>query len=254
MSRKNILRISYKVLAVALTLYAIVFGMITRLPDLPPLQQSSRNVFFHVPMWFAMMTLMGISLYHSIRLLRMLDPEYETSENPLYADTKAREAAGVGVIFNVLGLITGIIWSRVSWAEDRPASEFSTWWAWDPIQVGALVTLLIYLAYFLLRNSLAEPENRAKVSAVYNIFAFATLIPLFFIIPRMFEGLHPTAGKGSFIFDKSQISTEFRVILYPGMLGFILLGVWIYELRSRLETVRLRFEEKQAEKEYKKHT
>lgn len=251
MSQKSILRISYKVLAIALILYAVVFGMVTRLPDLPPLQQSSRNVFYHVPMWFAMLTMMGISLYHSIRLLRMLDPEYESQESPLYADAKARESAAVGVVFNILGLVTGIIWSRVSWAEDRPASEFSTWWAWDPIQVGALVALLIYLAYFLLRNSFTEPENRAKVAAVYNIFAFATLIPLFFIIPRMFEGLHPTAGKGSFIFDKSQISNEFRMILYPGMLGFILIGVWIFELRSRLEMIRLKLEEKLAEREYK---
>lgn len=254
MNQKSILRISYKVLAVALILYAVVFGMVSRLPDLPPLQQSSRNVFYHVPMWFAMLTMMGISLYHSIRLLRMLDPEYESKENPLYADAFAREAASIGVVFNILGLVTGIIWSRVSWAEDRPGTEFSTWWAWDPIQVGALVALLIYLAYFLLRNSFTEPESRAKVAAVYNIFAFATLIPLFFIIPRMFEGLHPTAGKGSFIFDKSQISNEFRMILYPGMLGFILIGVWIYELRSRLETVRLKLEEKLAEKEFRKNT
>lgn len=251
MDRKSVLRISYKALAILLLLYAIAYGMTAKLPDLPPLQQSSRNIFYHVPMWFAMLTMMGISLYYSIRLLRILDPEYETDENPLLADARAREAAAVGVVFNILGLVTGIIWSRVSWAEDRPASEFSTWWAWDPIQIGALIALLIYLAYFLLRNSFTEPENRGKVAAVYNIFAFVTLIPLFFIIPRIFEGLHPTAGKGSFIFDKSQISNEFRMILYPGMLGFILLGVWVYEIRSRLEIVRIRLEEKFAEKEYR---
>ena len=197
------LRISYKILGVGLVLYAIIYGLTSTLPDLAPLQQSSRNMFFHVPMWFAEVTLMAISLYHSVRLLRLLDPDLERVENPLIADAKAREAAAVGLLFNFLGLVTGIIWSRVSWAEDRPATEFSTWWIWDPIQVSALVTFLIYLAYFLLRASFAEPEGRAKVAAVYNIFAFAVLIPLFFIVPRYFEGLHPTDGKGSFIFDKS---------------------------------------------------
>ncbi|MEZ4849386.1 MAG: cytochrome c biogenesis protein CcsA [Bacteroidia bacterium] len=250
MDTRDTLRVVYKILGVGLVLYALIRGMTATLPDLAPLQQSSRNIFYHVPMWFAMVTLMAISLYHSIRLLRLLDPELERVENPLIADAKAREAALTGVLFNLLGLVTGIIWSRVSWAEARPANEFSTWWIWDPIQVCALVAFLIYLAYFLLRASFAEPEGRAKVAAVYNIFAFAVLIPLFFIVPRYFEGLHPTDGQGSFIFDKSQISNQFRVILYPGMLGFILIGIWVYELRSRLETVRLTHESIQADLEY----
>ncbi|TAE47517.1 MAG: ABC transporter permease [Bacteroidetes bacterium] len=246
MKRKEVLRTGYKIAGVLLVLYALVVGMTITLPDLKPLMQSSRNIFFHVPMWFATITLMSISLYHSVRLLRLLDPDLDAAEYPLISDVKAEEAARIGVIFNGLGLLTGIVWSRVAWAEDRPGNEFSTWWAWDPIQVCALIALLIYLAYFLLRSSFAEPVQRARISAVYNIFAFAALIPLYFIIPRMFEGLHPTAGKGSFIFDRSQISNEFRIILYPGMIGFILISVWIYELRSRLGLLRLRLEDRQA--------
>ncbi len=250
MSQNTLLRIGYKALAVVLLVYALVAGLSMTLPDLPPLAQSSRIMFYHVPMWFAMQVLMGISLVYSIRLLRSLDPDLPRQAAPLLLDAKAAEAARAGVIFNVLGLATGSVWSRVAWGEELPASDFSAWWAWDPIQVCALIALLIYLAYFLLRSSFAEPEQRAKVAGVYNIFAFATLIPLFFIIPKMYDGLHPTAGKGSFIFDKSQISNEFRMILYPGMLGFILLGVWLFELRSRLAALRLRLDDREAERAY----
>lgn len=245
------LGIGYKVLAVLLVSYALIYGFTAQLPELPNLQQSARNIFYHVPMWFTVITLMAISVVESVRVLRLLDPDHTSEENFLARDIRARESARLGVVFNILGLLTGMVWSRVAWAEDRPAAELSTWWVWDPIQVCALIALLIYAAYFLLRSSFTDAEQRAKISAVYNIFAFATLIPLFFVIPRMYEGLHPTAAKGSFIFDKSQISNEFRMILYPGMLGFILLSVWAYSVRARLELVKLRLEEWYAEKRYR---
>ncbi len=251
MKLNQVLQVGYKILAVTLVLFALIVGLTAKVPELPNLQQSARNIFYHVPMWFTVITLMSISVVESVRVLRLLDPDNESQENPLTRDLRARESARLGVVFNILGLLTGIVWSRVAWAEDRPAAELSTWWAWDPIQVCALIALLIYAAYFLLRSSFSEPEQRAKIAAVYNIFAFAALIPLFFVIPRMYEGLHPTAGKGSFIFDKSQISNEFRMVLYPGMLGFILLSVWAYQVRTKLELLQLRLENWYSEKLYR---
>lgn len=242
---------AYKIVAVILVVYSLVYGMISELPDLGGLAQSSRNLFYHVPMWFATMTLAGVSLFFSLQYLRKTDPDKPAIEDALYADIKAREAAKVAAVFNSLGLATGIIWQRVTWGADLGSGNFSAWWAWDPVQVCALVALLIYLAYFLLRSSFAEPDKRARMAAVYNIFAFASLIPLFFIIPKMLPGLHPTAEKGSFIFDRSQINSAFRIILYPGMLGFVLLSVWVYELRMRLELVKYRYDELIADRLFK---
>ena len=252
MKNNPILKNSYKFLAIGLLLYAIIYGMLVEMPYNPIWGQSSRAIFYHVPMWFAMLVLMGISVWHSVRLLRALDPDAEINLNPLYLDIKAKEAARVGVFFNILGLLTGIVWSRVTWNENIPGNEFAAWWGWDPIQVCALVSLLIYAAYFLLRSSFSEDEARAKVSAVYNIFAASTLIPLFFVVPRVLEGLHPTAGKGSFIF-KGGITTEIRMILYPGLIGFICLGIWLYNLRHRTGTLSMRIEEMLAERSYQKN-
>lgn len=226
--------------------YALVAGMLVRMPYNPQMMQSWRNLFYHVPMWFALLTLMGISLYHSIRLLRSLDPDAPAGGAPLIHDARAAEAARIGVLLNCMGLATGIIWSRVTWGENMDDGNLSAWWGWDPIQVCALISLLIYGAYYLLRSSFSEPLQRARVAAVYNIFAFATLIPLYFIIPRMLDGLHPTAGKGSFIFNRGGVTPEMRAVLYPGMFGFILLSVWVYELRARMAVLQIRMEEKQA--------
>lgn len=253
MNTNSLLKNSYKFLGIALLLYGIIYGMIVEMPYNPIWGQSSRAIFYHVPMWFAMLVLMGISVWHSVKLLRALDPDAESTSNPLLLDIKAQEAARVGVFFNVLGLLTGIVWSRVTWNENIPGNEFAAWWGWDPIQVCALVSLLIYLAYFLLRSSFSEEESRAKISAVYNVFAASTLIPLFFVVPRILEGLHPTAGKGSFIF-KGGITTEIRLILYPTLIGFICMGIWLYNLRQRTGSLSLRIDELLADRSYQQTT
>ena len=223
MDTKFMIRNLYKGFAIILILYGLIAGITVTLPDQGSLLQSSRNIFYHVPLWFAVVVMMGISVFQSVRYLRYTSPELDRMGDALLADKRAEESARVGSFFIILGLLTGIIWSRVTWGQNLPSSDFSAWWVWDPIQICALVGLLIYMAYFLLRSSFSEPEQRGRVSAVYNIFAFAALIPLFFIVPKMLEGLHPTAadseaGGGSFVV-KGKIDSTFRLVLYPTMIG-----------------------------------
>jgi heme exporter protein C len=195
-------------------------------------------------MWFTVVALMGISVGYSILFLQRADPDFDNSgkESLMYSDIKAVEAAKLGILYNVLGLVTGMIWARVTWSAHLPATALGAWWVWEPIQICAVVSLLVYGAYFLLRSSFSEPEQRAKVSAVYNIFAFVSLIPLYFIIPKMLPGAHPTAagsdqGGGSFIL-KGKLGGDFSLIFWPSIIGFILLAIWMWELRVRSETLR----------------
>jgi len=220
------LRIIYKALTIIVLTYVIVAGLTFSIPNIGGnIQQTSRNLFFHVPMWFSMYLMMGLSVYYSIR--------YMKNSLEIY-DWGARESAAIGVGYGLLGLTTGSVWSRVTWGELLPATDPTAWWAWDPKQTYALVAVLVYLAYFLLRNSIEINQQRAKVSAVYNIFAAASLVPLTLIIPRIVGGLHPGGDDGSPVFDSKDISNEYRMIFYPAIIGFMLLGLWIFELRMRV--------------------
>ena len=249
----KILNIGYKVLAVLLLAYILIYGLTVVVPAMPGLEESSRNLFYHVPMWFVVITLMTISVVQSVKFLRMSDPDRDAvSGVPLHADLKAREAARTGVLFALLGLITGTIWGRVAWKADYAWSDPAAWWTNDPIIICASISLLIYLAYFLLRSSFNDEEQKARISAVYNIFAFATLIPLYFIVPKILPGLHPTsadsdAGGGSFIFMREGIDNTYRMILYPAIIGFSLLGGWIYELRMRWAIAARRIDEQEMD-------
>lgn len=209
---------SLKILAVVFLFYVHIAGLLAGVPRLNILNETIRALYFHVPMWFGMVLLFLISLYYAFQYLRKPSPE---------TDRKSVEFANVGIVFGILGMITGMLWANFTWGLP---------WHGDPKQNGAAIALLVYLAYFVLRGSIENHEQRAKLSAVYNIFAFAALIPLIFIIPRLQDSLHPGSG-GNPGFNAYDLDNRMRMILYPAFIGWFLLGFWIATLRIRYKTL-----------------
>jgi len=207
----------WKILCVILLVYTILFGFLGHVPAKPILNETIRNLYFHVAMWFGMMVLFTVSVVYSIL--------YLSSNNPVH-DIYALEYAKGGILFGCLGLVTGSIWARFTWG---------AFWSNDPKQLLAAIALLIYFAYLILRNSMTDMDKRSRVSAVYNIFAYAMLFPTIFIIPRMVESLHP-GGMGNPALDTHDIDGRMRMVFWPGAVpGWTLLGVWIVTLRIRLQ-------------------
>lgn len=220
-----------KVTAVALLLYVHLAGMLGDVPRLHILNETIRALYFHVPMWFGMVALFLISVYHSIAYLNRPNPD---------TDRKAVEFANVGLVFGILGMITGMLWANYAWGSP---------WHGDPKQNGAAIALLVYMAYFVLRGSLENQEQRARLSSVYNIFAFAAMIPLIFIIPRMTSSMHPGSG-GNPGFNMYDLDNRMRLIFYPAVIGWILVGVWISTQRIRLK----RIQDQLSDLEYEKNS
>lgn len=210
------------VVAIWMTL-VISAGFLIYIPEIPILEQTARNIFFHVPMWMTMFVLFIISFWYSIKYLNTPDLEY---------DIKASSAASVGVAFGVCGLLTGSLWARFTWG---------SWWTFaEPKMNLAALALMIYVAYFVLRSAFDDRDKRAKLSAVYNIFAVTTIPFLLYVVPRQLTSLHPGAdGNPAF----SEITAdELRFVLYPAFIGFIALGYWIYDIHSRYNKVKLEVE------------
>ena len=185
-------------------------------PFLNILEETIRNLYFHVPMWFGMMFILLASVVFSVRVLR--NPTQEQF------DQKANAYALVGVVFGVLGVVTGAIWAKNTWG---------SYWSWDVKQNTSAVALLIYLAYFVLRGALDDADKRAKVSAIYNIFAFATLIPLLYVVPRLTDSLHPGMG-GNPAFSSYDLDSSMRLVFYPAILAWTGLGFWLANLWARM--------------------
>lgn len=200
--------------------------------------ESIRNLMWHVPMWFTMFALMFIAFIQSIKILNKSGREADLTKAVDFSvvknfDTKAASAAGTGLVFCILGLITGSIWARFTWG---------TWWTTDPQLNGAMVVFLVYLAYFILRNSVNDEEKRARLAAIFNIFAFILLVVLLMVMPRFAEGLHP--GKsGNPAFSKYDLDSSLRTVFYPAVAGYILLGYWLYNLNYRIKRLQQQHEE-----------
>lgn len=207
-----------KLLAVILLLYVHTAGLLADAPRLDILNETVRVINFHVPMWFGMCLLFTISLYYAIRYLRNPSADF---------DRRSVEFANVGIAFGILGLLTGMLWANYTWG---------TPWHGDPKQNGSAIALLVYMAYFVLRGSVDNQEQKARLSAVYNIFAFAAMVPLIFIIPRLQDSLHPGSG-GNPGFNAYDLDNRLRLVFYPAVIGWCVVGIWIATMRIRYRTV-----------------
>ena len=213
----------WKVVCTVLLMYTVIAGLLTDVPHLPILHETIRNLYFHVCMWFAMMILFTVSLAYSIRHLSGTKQAY---------DTIASEAANTGIFFGILGLVTGSIWARATWG---------TWWTNDVKLNGSAITMLTYFAYLVLRNAIPDEQKRGKVAAVYNIFAYVMMLVFIMIYPRMSDSLHPGNG-GNPGFGKYDIDNNMRLVFYPAVIGWTLLGVWIMTVRIRIQRIKNKFD------------
>jgi len=212
----------YKIAAVVLILYTLIWGLLNRVPRLDILNETIRNVYYHVPVWFAMLFMMTVSLVFSLRAL---------GANSTVNDAKAYNAAVVGFFFSIPGLLTGSVWARYTWG---------TWWTFqDPKLNGVAISILIYLAYFILRVSVDDEQKRARISAVYNVFAYVMMNVFIMILPRLVDSLHPGNG-GNPAFGKYDLDNNMRMVFYPAVIGWILLSYWLFELKNRITTIKVK--------------
>lgn len=214
----------WKITSVVLILYTLVWGMLNTVPHLDILNETIRNVYYHVPIWFAMIFQMGYSVVYAIKHL---------SKNDMQTDIVSNQAAQTGLFFAIPGLLTGSMWAKFTWG---------TWWTFeDPKLNGVAIAVLIYLAYFILRSSIIDELKRARIAAVYNIFAFVMMFVFIMILPRLTDSLHPGNG-GNPAFGKYDLDSNMRTVFYPAVIGWVMFSVWILDIKKRLATL-----------EYKKH-
>lgn len=209
----------WKILCILLLTATFTVGLLMPVPALNILNETIRNLFYHVPMWFGMMLLFGVSMVHAIRYLNTQD---------LKKDINSEQYAKVGVLFGCLGMVTGMEWARFTWGE---------FWSNDPKQLASAISLLIYFAYLVLRSAVPDYDKKAKIAAVFNIFAFFIMIPLIMVLPRLTESLHPGNG-GNPAF--SDLAPSMRPLFYVALSGWFMLGIWIATLGIRYKLLALK--------------
>lgn len=206
----------WKLLSIVLLSYAVVMGFLGTVPRLAILNETIRNLYFHVPMWFSMTLFLLVAAIYSAMFLAK--PTLQKNNTAYYFTV-------TGMVYGCLGLLTGMVWARFTWG---------TWWTTDPKLNAAAIGMLMYLAYLILRNAIEDQDKSARISAVYNIFAFPIFVSLIYIMPRLTDSLHPGNG-GNPGFNTYDRDREMNIIFYSAVIGFMLLGVWITTLQIRFQ-------------------
>lgn len=201
-------------MAIGLIFYSIIWGLLGDVPRRDILNETIRNLYFHVVMWFSMMSMMIVSLFYSVKYL---------SDNNLLTDRRASLFAEMGLVFATLGLLTGTVWAKFTWG---------AFWTNDPKLNGTAVTMLVYLAYFVLRGSLEDRDKKARIAGVYNIFAFVMMVVFIGILPRLSDSLHPGNG-GNPGFNQYDMDSKMRMVFYPAIIGWVLFGAWVVSIRNK---------------------
>ena len=132
------------------------------------------------------------------------------------------------MLFCVLATITGAIFSKQAWG---------AYWSWDPRQTTTLIVCFIYASYLALRSAIEDRETRARLSAIFGIFAFFS-VPLSYLSTRLWFSLHPTiiTSKGM------ELEKDMQIALLVMIIGMLFLYVGLLSLSSRIK--KLEREEK----------
>lgn len=141
-------------------------------PPIPALQ--SAWLVLHVTFSFIGEAFFAVSFVAAIAYLASRNEERRPGYERIIYTTIA-----VGYpIFTAGALIFGAIWAEVAWG---------SYWSWDPKEVWALITWLVYTAYLHTRFI---RKLRGKVSAVLALAGFAATIFTFFGVNFLLSGLH----------------------------------------------------------------
>ena len=133
-----------------------------------------------------------------------------------------RASAELGLLFTVLGLVTGSIWGRVTWG---------VWWTWDARLLTTFILGVLFAVYLLLQNALPSGVTKIKSSAALGILIFID-VPIIYKSVTWWRTLHqpPSIGMGA-------MSSEIQSLLIVTIVVSLLFMTWL--LLARVQNLHL---------------
>lgn len=180
--------------------------------------EYTRMINIHVPtLWLAFVAF-GITALGSVMYL--IRKTYRW-------DRLAASSAEIGVLFSVVGVFTGMVWGQAVWGQA---------WDWGDARLATTaVMVFVYVAYLVLRQSIEDPEKRARRSAILGTVAVLQ-VPLVYFSVYLVRTLHQTPSIRP---DGATMPRELLIAMLVNVGAFTLLYVALMAGRmhvSRLES------------------
>ncbi len=204
-------------LAAALLLSYNLYQMFLVLPDEALQGAIYRILFFHAPAAIVGMIGYFVALTFSVLYL---------SSGNLKWDSLSASIVEVSLVFSCVNIVTGSIWARIIWG---------IWWTWDYRLTSALVCILIFAGYLMMRRAIEEPTQRARLSAALCIFGCVDVVIVYKSI-EWFRNNHPgpvlsiRTGGGT-------MDPAMERIFYLNALAILMMATALVLVRTRQEAI-----------------
>jgi heme exporter protein C len=181
--------------------------------------------YFHVPAAYAMYLGAGACFVGSAGFLYTGRREW---------DAFARAGAEVAVAMGIIVLVTGPLWAAKAWG---------VYWTWDPRLTTSMLSVLLYVAYVVLRLFTGDGDAERKFAAALGVLGAANL-PIIHFSVQKWGGNHPkviTSGGGGLQHP------DMKIGLALGFLTFTLIAIVLLWWRMRIDLASSRLAELEQE-------
>jgi len=137
------------------------------------------------------------------------------------------KAIETSLVFGICGILTGMLWAKATWG---------TWWMNDPKLNGALISVLLFSINYFIFKSIDKSFKFYHIFATYNILGYAITVFLIMIFPKLNNiSIHPGDG-GNPALNMGHLEVSMQQVFIPAIIGWILLGTWVYLINIKIET------------------
>jgi heme exporter protein C len=206
--------------------FVVTIGVIFfRAPTEASMGIVQKIFYFHVPAAYAMYLGATVCFVGSAAYLARGTRRW---------DAIAKAGAEVAVVMGFMVLISGPLWAMKAWGVA---------WTWDPRLTTSMLSVLIYVAYVLLRAFTGDGDAERKFAAALGVLGAANL-PIIHYSVQKWGGNHPkviTTGGGGLQHP------DMKLALTLGFVTFTLLAITLVWQRAKMELSSARLAEVEQE-------
>ena len=154
------------ILAASLILTSLFLAFNYTIP-IKGLKASYYLIFVHPPLAWSAYICFVMAAFWAYRFLRTKEDDFAL---------KSHSVMAVGYVFIIYAAFSGMAWGQLYWGDIGMANT-------DPRFISIVFVLMMYSAYFILRNSSQNIESKLNLSTIYTLICLPFATFFIFVLP-----------------------------------------------------------------------
>lgn len=149
--------------------------------EIHELMPALRSAWFTLHIGTAVLSYSSFALAACMGIRYLLLEKKGDEKHLAQLDLLAYKMVSFGFLMLSIVILSGCIWAEQAW---------STFWSWDPKEVWALITWIVYAIYL---HQHIRKKARGHKMAIFAVFGFVFVMFTFMGVNKLMSGLHSYA-------------------------------------------------------------